>query len=437
MTCLATFDWPGESWTHVVALAVEVFAERYEVPARLVPTLLRKQAAGDHRPVEWRPESEPEPKPKRRRKRRRKRKAKPKAKAKQASEMDKITVHLEEFNARPAEEPAKVPTKVPTRKQRRLRRRLLQRVRVRERERAKRKTEPVVLYACRAKHHEHCAGQLRGAKCACRCHLSQHEDWLARRRRAWEEQQHALEAEIEERPRPATDAELSRANQMWKEQQRGLDEVRKANRRLKRSQLYPGPSLATHPITEEDVEAISDVYENLVYQFGWSLDRRIEEKGEQALRAWKRLPKYTDARAKPDPWTKDKRRRINPVRTRRMGRPRVELTEEEREQQRAYSRGRYRANRALGLCGHCGTYDLDGGTEAQCAECLAKDRERHVRYYARRAAAGLPQRSIREQRERAKRPRLRAVRQQMVEALSSVGRRLAEAIDAWDAASWE
>jgi hypothetical protein len=167
------------------------------------------------------------------------------------------------------------------------------------------------------------------------------------------------------------------------------------------------PSLASHALSEEDVEAITAFYDQMIYSHGWSLDRRIEHIGDQAVAAYEKLPRCTDAHAKVDPWHADQ----------------AEGRGSGRRRRRRRNKGvtRYQEFRALGLCGHCGAEDLTGGTEAQCAACLEKDRVRHRRYYERKKA----------ERE------LQRVRGRMAAALSSVARRLAHAVDVWNTAAWE
>lgn len=402
---LVRFDWPGNSWEDVRGIPFDEFVARYGVPARLVPTLLRKQAIGDRRPVEWR--SGP------------------------AAEMDKIEAGLAAFNGRVLG--PRFTAKQLRRARRRIRRERLRKERdARAALEERRRAEAKPFYACRAKHHEHCKGAVAGKKCVCRCHQPRHRARFEEKERAWQRgrppalpRREGWRTAMAEPAKPAgppvplptTTPGILKANRDWEQAERDRD----ADLEFARDRRGRPPSPASHPLSEEDVEAINHIYDTMIYGYGWSLDRRVEDKGEQALRAWERLPRYTDERAKPDPWTKDKRRRIRPVRTRRMGRPRKERTPEEIEQQRGRARDRYRANRAQGLCGQCGTGDLAGGTEASCLRCLERDRSRHRRYYARNL----------------ERRQLQAARQRMAAALSSVSRRLVRAARIWDSGVWE
>jgi hypothetical protein len=392
MMALVTFDWPGQSWDEIRSVSKAEFATRYGVPERVVATLFRKRMThAEPMPVKWR--------------------------LGPASEIDKIEANLEVFVS-PAPKKGWKPSRRARRVQQRIKLRRDRKARaVREEQK---RAKAVVYYACRSKHHEHCKGTVVGRpKCTCRCHQPRHRERFKEKERAWfrghppalprrkgRADRWRLKPEpAKPTPTPTTTVGILQANRDWKQAEQ--DKV------VVRDRGAP-PSLAGHALSEEDVEAVYDFYNKVVYGYGKSLDTRIEERGDRAVRAFERMPKCTDLRARPDPDAKKK-----PL-DRRGQKPRG-YNKKTPEQQRAYMRDRYRSRRILGHCGHCGAEDLAGGTEATCARCLAKDRDRTRRYAAKR----------REARE------LRAVRGRMAAALSSVSRRLVGAVRSWDQGAWE
>lgn len=412
---LATFDWPGDSWEDVRNLGKPDFAARYGVPVRVVRVLFRRRCAGDRRPVQYRPD----PAPKQQGAGRAgvseqvarvalstaeevrqsvdevmapwevERKSGPGA---TAAEIDR---HIEEFRAREAQEERarqEQRRRLQEAAARRVRRqqRLLRRQR-RRAARRKRLEEPPkrnVLYACQAKHHEHCKGALRGAPCTCPCHKPRHRAWLQRRLDAWhlgEAEQRQQQHDARREARPTSDAEFIRANKQWNQDQQDLERMREARRR--REWQEPRASLASYPISEEEVELISAIADGVVYQWGRPRDVWIEGLGDQAVQALERLSHCTDERAKTDLWWQHQDQYWWAHYPKSPG------------QQAEYSRARRAEFREAGLCTSCGKVESAEG-RAMCPGCAKKAREAARRHqernsqrareqYRRRRAAGL------------------------------------------------
>ena len=376
MADLATFNWSSDSWEDVRNLGGFAFAERYGVPSRVVQTLLRKRALSDYRPVQYRldpptPEAiaagriarlmeedidrivdeviplTPE--------------QQQAEAAQRAWEVAEMTIRDAAYRLRYKESSKRL------HREERLQRRRLRKKRRQRKLEAGTKTDPAY-YACRATHHEHCKGKGPGRKpCGCICHRPKHTEWRLRRLRAWlEEHPPEVEAPLK---RPKSVAELMRSNRAWRLQQRDLDEIRAANRARAREQRGPGPSLSSHALSEEDVEAIVWFADHMTYQWGRSRDVWIAGLGDEEVAAFERLSHYTDPRAKTDLWWKHERVywwAHYPV---------------SKERQVEYSRERRQRFRDEGLCTHCGKEPRPG--RRSCARCAERMRLAGRKYQAR------------------------------------------------------